>query len=119
MTSIIQNSELQKHKKLYHKTIKIFGPPGTGKTQMLSVLLGKILQLERRALVCAPSNVAVQEVALRVLRDLRKHRLPMLDYAEHVGAESEIDPCVVRPASGVPNGQGWHGDCYAFGLQSS
>ena len=35
MTSIIQNSELQKHKKLYHKTIKIFGPPGTGKTWTL------------------------------------------------------------------------------------
>ena len=35
MTSTTQNSELQKHKKLYHKTIKIFGPPGTGKTWTL------------------------------------------------------------------------------------
>jgi len=33
--NITQNSGLQKHKSLYNKTIKIFGPPGTGKTWTL------------------------------------------------------------------------------------
>ena len=35
MTSTQENSELNKLKELYHKTIKIFGPPGTGKTYTL------------------------------------------------------------------------------------
>ena len=35
MNSTQENSELNKLKQLYHKTIKIFGPPGTGKTYTL------------------------------------------------------------------------------------
>ena len=35
MNSIPENSELKNLKSLYHKTIKIFGPPGTGKTHTL------------------------------------------------------------------------------------
>ena len=35
MSSTQENLELKKLKKLYHKTVKIFGPPGTGKTYTL------------------------------------------------------------------------------------
>ena len=35
MTTTQENLELKKLKELYHKTIKIFGPPGTGKTHTL------------------------------------------------------------------------------------
>tara|TARA_R110000751_G_scaffold249903_2_gene349514 strand:- start:58 stop:1686 length:1629 start_codon:yes stop_codon:yes gene_type:complete len=35
MTTTQENLELNKLKKLYHKTVKIFGPPGTGKTHTL------------------------------------------------------------------------------------
>ena len=35
MNSIPENSELKNLKSLYHKTVKIFGPPGTGKTHTL------------------------------------------------------------------------------------
>ena len=44
------------------------GPPGCGKTQTLAVLLDTLLGLRRRALVCAPTNVAVAELAERLVR---------------------------------------------------
>jgi Ni2+-binding GTPase involved in maturation of urease and hydrogenase len=34
-TSTQENLELKVLKDLYHKTVKIFGPPGTGKTYTL------------------------------------------------------------------------------------
>lgn len=52
------------------------GPPGTGKTsstvRMLLVLAGS----RRSTLVCAPTNVAVQEIATRLLKELPKCGLP-------------------------------------------
>ncbi|KAI3942867.1 hypothetical protein MKW92_012849 [Papaver armeniacum] len=46
----------------------IWGPPGTGKTKTLSILLYTLLSKSCRTLACAPTNVAVKEVALRVLK---------------------------------------------------
>uniref|UniRef100_F6HG17 UvrD-like helicase ATP-binding domain-containing protein n=1 Tax=Vitis vinifera TaxID=29760 RepID=F6HG17_VITVI len=46
----------------------IWGPPGTGKTKTVSVLLFKLLRTNIRTLACAPTNVAVTEVASRVLK---------------------------------------------------
>ncbi|KAA8532334.1 hypothetical protein F0562_032411 [Nyssa sinensis] len=45
----------------------IWGPPGTGKTRTLSLLLWNLLGLKCRTLVCAPTNAAITEVASRVL----------------------------------------------------
>ncbi|KAA8532336.1 hypothetical protein F0562_032409 [Nyssa sinensis] len=45
----------------------IWGPPGTGKTRTLSLLLLNLLGLKCRTLVCAPTNAAITEVASRVL----------------------------------------------------
>ncbi|EFA85443.1 Regulator of nonsense transcripts-like protein [Heterostelium album PN500] len=50
----------------------IQGPPGTGKTKTIISLLAifnTILKPTEQILVCAPSNVAVDEVGLRVLKD--------------------------------------------------
>ncbi|KAI3817066.1 hypothetical protein L1987_10853 [Smallanthus sonchifolius] len=46
---------------------QIWGPPGTGKTTTVSVLLFILLQMNRRTLTCAPTNVAIVQVASRVL----------------------------------------------------
>ncbi|GMJ04502.1 hypothetical protein HRI_004119400 [Hibiscus trionum] len=44
----------------------IWGPPGTGKTKTVSVLLFALLRMKYRTLTCAPTNVAITEVASRV-----------------------------------------------------
>ncbi|KAK2635965.1 hypothetical protein Ddye_030757 [Dipteronia dyeriana] len=46
----------------------IWGPPGTGKTKTVSVLLFTLLKMKCKTLVCAPTNVAIKEVASRVLK---------------------------------------------------
>nr|XP_043619966.1 uncharacterized protein LOC122591790 [Erigeron canadensis] len=47
---------------------QIWGPPGTGKTSTVSVLLFILLRMNRRTLTCAPTNIAIVQVASRVLR---------------------------------------------------
>ncbi|KAK1262047.1 hypothetical protein QJS04_geneDACA019591 [Acorus gramineus] len=49
----------------------IWGPPGTGKTKTISVLLWALLKMKCKTLTCAPTNIAVLEVASRSLRLVR------------------------------------------------
>ncbi|KAH9698663.1 UvrD-like helicase ATP-binding domain-containing protein [Citrus sinensis] len=46
----------------------IWGPPGTGKTKTVSMLLVSLLQMKCGTLVCTPTNVAIMEVASRVVK---------------------------------------------------
>ena len=46
----------------------IWGPPGTGKTKTTATLLVCLLKMKRRTLICAPTNVAITEVASRVIK---------------------------------------------------
>ncbi|KAJ3708112.1 hypothetical protein LUZ61_011817 [Rhynchospora tenuis] len=46
----------------------IWGPPGTGKTNTISMLLTLMLIKNCRTVTCAPTNTAVVEVASRLLR---------------------------------------------------
>ncbi|XP_059650771.1 uncharacterized protein LOC132296602 [Cornus florida] len=58
-----------------HKTyVKlIWGPPGTGKTMTVSVMLFSLLSLNcHRILTCAPTSVAIKEVASRVLKMVKE-----------------------------------------------
>ncbi|KAI3990417.1 hypothetical protein MKX01_021352 [Papaver californicum] len=43
------------------------GPPGTGKTKTISILLYSLLSMNCRTLACAPKNIAVAELALCIL----------------------------------------------------
>ncbi|PWA96126.1 uvrD-like Helicase, ATP-binding domain, P-loop containing nucleoside triphosphate hydrolase [Artemisia annua] len=51
---------------------QIWGPPGTGKTMTLSVLLFILFQMKHRTLVCAPTNAAILHLASRVLSLVRE-----------------------------------------------
>ncbi|KAL3736002.1 hypothetical protein ACJRO7_025025 [Eucalyptus globulus] len=46
----------------------IQGPPGTGKTKTVAALLFTLLKRKHRTVVCAPTNVAIKELASRVLQ---------------------------------------------------
>ncbi|XP_073289051.1 uncharacterized protein [Primulina huaijiensis] len=53
---------------LHENTVKlIWGPPGTGKTKTISVLVVSLLRMKCRTLTCAPTNVAVLGVAKRLM----------------------------------------------------
>jgi senataxin len=55
-------------KKKEHPCIKLIqGPPGTGKTSMLVSLLSVLLHRRYKVLVCAPTNAAISEIAMRFL----------------------------------------------------
>jgi senataxin len=45
----------------------IWGPPGTGKTKTVGVLLHALLKMKCRTLTCAPTNISVLEVTTRLL----------------------------------------------------
>ncbi|CAL5030416.1 unnamed protein product [Urochloa decumbens] len=51
----------------------IWGPPGTGKTKTISVLLWLMREMKHSTLTCAPTNLAVKQVASRFLRLIKEH----------------------------------------------
>jgi signal recognition particle GTPase len=52
-------------------TVKlIWGPPGTGKTKTVGMLLFSLLKMNCRTLTCAPTNTAVLEVTQRLLKNV-------------------------------------------------
>ncbi|OIT32628.1 putative helicase magatama 3 [Nicotiana attenuata] len=50
----------------------IWGPPGTGKTKTTSVMLFILLRMKYRTLTCAPTNVAITQVASRLVKLVRE-----------------------------------------------
>ncbi|KAK6408303.1 hypothetical protein LTR95_018445, partial [Oleoguttula sp. CCFEE 5521] len=58
----------------------IHGPPGTGKTQTLIVLIQLLLQQNQRILVCGPSNISVDNLVERLGSALKEDnkKVPMI-----------------------------------------
>ncbi|CAN0880595.1 Probable helicase MAGATAMA 3, partial [Linum grandiflorum] len=54
----------------------IWGPPGTGKTKTLSTLLVTLSRMDCRTLTCTPTNVAIKEVASRVIKLVKQATQP-------------------------------------------
>lgn len=73
-------SSVEVRKCHYNHTVKlIWGPPGTGKTKTVVSMLFCLLRLKTRTLTCAPTNIAVLEVASR-LRSLVEDQLQFDTY---------------------------------------
>ncbi|EHA8591527.1 helicase SEN1 [Cocos nucifera] len=51
----------------------IWGPPGTGKTKTISALLWILKEMKCRTVACAPTNIAIKELALRLLRLVKEY----------------------------------------------
>ncbi|XP_075098120.1 uncharacterized protein LOC107772650 [Nicotiana tabacum] len=60
--------------KCHHKaSVKLIcGPPGTGKTRTLSVMLFTLLQMKYRTVTCAPTDVATAQVASKLVKLVRE-----------------------------------------------
>ncbi|XP_074282369.1 uncharacterized protein LOC141606907 [Silene latifolia] len=57
-------------RKCLHKRSRvkfIWGPPGTGKTKTVASILYSLFRLKCRTLACAPTNIVVLKVALRLM----------------------------------------------------
>ncbi|KAK4344087.1 hypothetical protein RND71_037181 [Anisodus tanguticus] len=50
----------------------IWGPPGTGKTKTTSVMLFILLKMKYRTLTCAPTNVAITQVASQLVKLIKE-----------------------------------------------
>ncbi|MEW8441737.1 MAG: AAA domain-containing protein [Candidatus Thiodiazotropha taylori] len=51
----------------------LWGPPGTGKTQTLGTLTERLISAKKRVLICSNTNQAVDQLLLKLCRDLKKN----------------------------------------------
>lgn len=59
-------------KALGHSISFLWGPPGTGKTQALGTISAYFFEKEERTLVCSNTNQAVDQVLLKLCREMKK-----------------------------------------------
>ncbi len=64
------------------------GPPGTGKTTTIVAMAVALVKKEKRLMICAPSNKAVQVIAKRVLASLPNTCLAL------AGISKKLDPAL-------------------------
>ncbi|KAG9442390.1 hypothetical protein H6P81_018244 [Aristolochia fimbriata] len=57
-----------------HRVQLVWGPPGTGKTKTISTLLWALVGKKHRTVTCAPTNIAVVQIASRLLNLIKASR---------------------------------------------
>lgn len=66
--NVSQTRAVRAFQRMSEGLLMLQGPPGTGKTTTITTMLGDLYLNRTRTLVCAPSNKAVQVLALRFLQ---------------------------------------------------
>jgi len=56
---------------LANEVTYLWGPPGTGKTTTLSLLIKELFERSKRVLICSNTNQAVDQVLLTLCKELR------------------------------------------------
>jgi hypothetical protein len=56
---------------LANEVMYLWGPPGTGKTKTLSILINELFDRDKRVLICSNTNQAVDQVLLTLCKRLR------------------------------------------------
>jgi DNA polymerase III delta prime subunit len=57
---------------LANEVTYLWGPPGTGKTKTLSLLIKELFDRNKRVLICSNTNKAVDQVLLTLCKELRR-----------------------------------------------
>jgi hypothetical protein len=76
----------------------VWGPPGTGKTEVLRRAIGDLLNAGRRVLLVSATNIAVDNALLRVVRDQPRVPGRMVRVGTPQLPEIAADPNVALPA---------------------
>ena len=63
---------------LTNEIVWLWGPPGTGKTDVLSVLTFLLFKLQKRVLICSNTNQAVDQVLLKLCDKLKNEDVASL-----------------------------------------
>lgn len=75
----------------------IHGPPGTGKTTTLVEIIRQLVLEGKKLLVCAPSNIAVDNIIERMPTQIRIIRLGnasrILPHLQHVSLDVRVKTC--------------------------
>lgn len=72
-TNGLDNSQFDAYKhSLNHDISIIWGPPGTGKSHLLAQLVNSLHEVKEKTLIVCISNIAVDEITLKVISALEK-----------------------------------------------
>lgn len=70
----------------------IWGPPGTGKTQTLSIILDQLIQGKKRVLLTSHTNLAVDEILIKYGKTCADHEILTSGTVIRLGSSSRNEP---------------------------
>jgi superfamily I DNA and/or RNA helicase len=76
-------------------TTRIQGPPGTGKTYTLALAVLELIQNNKKVLICAPSNTAVDNLCFKIIELNPQAKLGLLRVGNEEKIQDALSPFTV------------------------